>query len=162
MHENTIYLLGAIFALFVLIQILLLVRRKTVLQKKRVAWFTRPKNRPAVYVLQSRSNPDFFKVGYTSRKVETRIREIEAVHGPVSLIYSFRMPHAYAAEQRAHSRLSRAFGVKPLGREWYQVRRGKSYVKKAVLKSALSVKREAALKLSWPKKAKIFIWKEIE
>ena len=130
-------------------------RRATVLQEARVRWFRKPVNRPAVYLLRSRSNPHLFKVGYTARRVETRAAEIAVQHGDLEVVAFLRMPHAYAAEQDAHRRLSRAWGVTPQGGEWYVARGGKKKMLAAVLRSARRVRRTARLRGSWPKGARI-------
>lgn len=120
-------------------------------------WFKKPKNRPAVYLIQSLQNPNRIKIGYTSRRVEVRMREIAAKNGPVTLLFSLRMPHAYVTEQKAHARMRRIFGVRNLGGEWYLATPEKA--RTVILQSAHSTKSSSRMRMSWPKSAKILIWK---
>lgn len=123
-----------------------------------VPWLTRPRNRPAVYILRSLRDPQRIKVGYTARKVETRAAEIAAKHGPVEILFSLRMPHAYTAEQTAHRTLRGKWGVRNLGGEWY--RGNPESIRRTVLASARKTRRSAKLRLSWPKGGELFVWKD--
>lgn len=125
----------------------------------KVPWFRRPKNRPAVYLFQSVRDPSCIKVGYTSRKVETRMSEIAQKRGPVRLLFSLRMPHAYVAEQVAHKMLMRSRGVRSLGGEWYVA--DPARVRERVVSAAHRTRRQAQRRFAWPKGAEIFIWKDI-
>lgn len=134
-------------------------RRGSAPQDARVRWFSAPRNRPAVYMLRLRSNPEIIKVGYTARKVETRMAEIAAQVGPVDLLFSLRMPHAYAVEQMAHRSLRRAWGVKRVQGEWYRVSPHKA--RRVILRSARKVRMRARLRFSWPRQATIFVWRDL-
>lgn len=124
----------------------------------RIRWFSPPQNRPAIYIIQSVHDPRAIKVGYTGRKVEARMTEIAGVHGPVRLLFSLRMPHAYTAEQAAHKRLRSAWWVENIGGEWY--RGDPARIRRHVMRAARSTRRTSKLKLSWPGKTKIFTWKD--
>lgn len=132
--------------------------RRSVYQESRVGWFRKPRNRPAVYVMQSLADRSLFKVGYTSRKVETRKAEIERTHGPVRILLRVRMPHAYAAEMRAHRTLPRKFGVRALGGEWYRCASAPRILR-LVLRCARGTRRSAKLRFSWPHDNDISIWR---
>lgn len=124
----------------------------------KVPWFTKPKNKPAVYLIRSKLNPDMIKVGYTARKVETRMTEIAQVRGPVTLLFSLRMPHAYAVEQAVHRALNGARGVRYVGGEWYEADPKK--VRKVIMRQARKVKKRARWRFSWPRGGEIFVWKD--
>lgn len=151
-HTTALLALGAAALAFPFLAIR---RRGPVLQEARVRWFRKPSNRPAVYLLRSRRNPDLFKVGYTARRVEVRAAEIAQQHGDVEIVAFLRMPHAYAAEQEAHRRLARAWGVQPRGGEWYMARDGRKRMLSLVLRSARRVRRRARLRMAWPGGAQI-------
>ncbi len=136
----------------------LLTRGGPVFQSRGVSWFRRPTNRPALYIIQSLEDPRLIKVGYTARKVETRMAEIAAQRGKVRLLFSLRMPHAYAAEQAAHAALSRSWRVKTLGGEWYAG--DPARIRKIVMKAANGTRWRAKMRFAWPKNAKIFVWKD--
>lgn len=132
--------------------------RRVVHQEARVRWFRKPRNRPAVYVMRSLSDPSLFKVGYTARRIETRKAEIERVRGPVSIVMRVRMPHAYAAEMLCHRRLSAKMGVKALGNEWYRCR-SEDKILRCVRSSVYKTRRSAKMRFSWPHDNDISIWR---
>lgn len=124
----------------------------------QIRWFRTPQNRPAIYIIQSVQDPACIKVGYTGRKVETRMTEIAVKHGPVRLLFSLRMPHAYPAEQTAHARLRNTRRIRSLGNEWY---RGDAHrIRREVLKAARTTRRRAKWRFAWPGRTNIFVWKD--
>lgn len=124
-----------------------------------VPWFSRPTNRPAVYLIRSAVNPRLIKVGYTARRVETRMSEIAQEKGPVQLLFSLRMPHAFATEQAAHRAMRRARGVRHAGGEWYFA--DPKRARKIILREARRVRGRARRRFSWPKAGEIFVWKDL-
>lgn len=124
-------------------------------QDARVPWLRRPRNRPALYLMRLRADPRVFKVGYTSRRVETRRDEIAVSRGlvrdDVVICGIVRMPHAYAAEQLAHRRLRASRGVRGLGGEWYALTSGRpDRAERIVMGAARATRTVARLRLSWP------------
>lgn len=133
------------------------IRRKAVFQVSKVRWFRTPSNRPAIYIMKSKSNPKMFKVGYTSRRVEARAAEISAARGPVEIVAWVRMPHAYVVEQRVHARLKGTWRVKDLGNEWYLVknRKPEDLLKKVICSETRKVRILARMKFAWPEDGRI-------
>lgn len=126
--------------------------------------FLKPRNRPAVYLARSRSDPQLVKAGYTSRKVETRIRELEARSGHnLELIVFVRMPHAWHAEQRFHTSMLASGWQVPasagLGIEWYHVPSGRiGDVVDLLVRDSEKTERHAKRVWSWPHKARRAIY----
>lgn len=128
-------------------------------QNGSVPWFSRPSNRPAVYLIRSAVNPRLIKVGYTARRVETRMAEIAQERGPVHLLFSLRMPHAYATEQAAHRALRRARGVRHAGGEWYYADPARA--RRVIMREARRVRGRARRRFSWPRGGEVFVWKDL-
>lgn len=131
-------------------------RERGVYQERGIRWFRKPSNRPAIYIIQSVTNPAHIKVGYTSRAVEKRMAEIASKRGPVTLLFSLRMPHAYAAEQTAHRALQANRRIRYLGGEWY--RGDPARIRAITLRSAYKTRRRARLRLAWPDSSDIRVW----
>ncbi len=134
--------------------------RKRRRQKKNyVPWF-RTRGWGTVYLLQSRSEPALFKVGFTQRKTHTRRNELKGlVDGGLRIIFTVSMPHAYVTEQKTLKGLAgRWFGRRDRrGTEWFVLRRTETIhdIVQRILRSAREVQFEARLKFSWGKDSKI-------
>lgn len=158
-QQNVLFIFVALMVLSVLLAALSPRRRRGSALDDSVPWFSRPKNRPAVYLIRSVANPRLVKVGYTARRVETRMAEIAKDKGPVILLFSLRMPHAYATEQAAHRALRRAFGVRRAGGEWYLA--DPKRARRIIIREAKRTRGRAKRRMSWPHKGRIFIWKDL-
>ncbi len=113
-----------------------------------------------VYLLQSRSEPDLFKVGFTQRKTNTRRNELKGlVDGGLRIVFTVSMPHAYVTEHRTLKGLAgRWFGRRDRrGTEWFILRRRETMddIAARILRTAIEVRFEARLKFSWGGDSKI-------
>lgn len=158
-NETILIGLAVFGALCVLLAALSPRRGRRNAQNGVVPWFSRPTNRPAVYLIRSAVNPRLIKVGYTARRVETRMAEIAQEKGPVQLLFSLRMPHAFAVEQAAHRAMRGARGVRHAGGEWYHADPARA--RKIILREARRVRGRARRRFSWPKAGEIFVWKDM-
>ncbi|WP_445327200.1 GIY-YIG nuclease family protein [Yoonia sp. GPGPB17] len=128
-------------------------------RKNYIPWF-RTRGWGTVYLLQSRSEPALFKVGFTQRKTDTRRNELKGlVDGGLRIVFTVSMPHAYVTEQRTLKGLAgRWFGRRDRrGTEWFILRRRETIedIAARILRTANEVQFEARLKLSWGGSSKI-------
>lgn len=124
-----------------------------------VPWF-KTRGWGTVYLVQSRSEPELFKVGFTKRKTNTRRNELKRlVDGGLRIVFTVSMPHAYVTEQKTLKGLAgRWLGRRDRrGTEWFRLRRTETIddISTRILRCARQVQFEARLKFSWAKKSKI-------
>lgn len=150
------WLLAALVVIFVASQ--------TSGKRPSVPWFRKSTNRPALYLFQSVGDPYLVKVGYTSRKTESRQAELERKLGDrLVLVRRIRMPHAYVAEQLAHRYLGtkgwRLPWSRGLGGEWYLVPGERGLLETARLMeiAARDVEKQAKRRFSWHRTAEVTI-----
>ncbi|WP_366141913.1 GIY-YIG nuclease family protein [uncultured Tateyamaria sp.] len=134
-------------------------RKRRRQRKNHVPWF-RTRGWGTVYLLQSKTEPALFKVGFTQRKTHTRRNELKGlVDGGLRIVFTVSMPHAYVTEQRTLKGLARRwFGRRDRrGTEWFVLRRTETIddIAKRILRTAREVQFEARLKLSWSNNSEI-------
>ena len=134
-------------------------RRRHRQRKNHVPWF-RTRGWGTVYLLQSKSEPALFKVGFTQRRTHTRRNELKGmVNGGLRIVFTVSMPHAYVTEQKTLKRLAgRWFGRRDRrGTEWFVLRRTETIddIVHRILRSAKEVQFEAWLKFSWGNNSKL-------
>ena len=113
-----------------------------------------------VYLMQSRGEPDLFKVGFTTRKTITRRAELNRVAGDdMRIVSTVSMPWARECESVTLRRLRRSWLRKRdrRGTEWFRLRRGESIeqITSHIEAAARRVELVARLKLSWPRETRI-------
>ncbi len=106
--------------------------------------------------MQSRNEPDLFKVGFTKRKTIERRAELNRVAGDdMKIVFTISMPWARKSEALALRRLRRNPFRKrdKRGTEWFRLRSGEDIQKIAGGIEAASGRIEliAKIKFSWPK-----------
>lgn len=115
--------------------------------------------RGTVYLMQSRNQPDLFKVGFTKRKTKERRSELNRVAGDdMKIISTVSMPWARKCEALTLKRLKRNLWRKRdrRGTEWFHLRPGEHIqdISAKIEKAANQIELIAKLKLSWPKNVK--------
>jgi len=113
--------------------------------------------RGTVYLMQSRNEPDLFKVGFTKRKTIERRAELNRVAGDnMKIVFTVSMPWARKSEALALRRLRRNPFRKrdKRGTEWFRLQPGEDIQKIAGGIEAASNRIEllAKIKFSWPKR----------
>ena len=106
--------------------------------------------------MQSRGQPELFKVGFTKRKTVTRRQELNRVAGDdLKIVMAISMPWARKCEALALKRLRRnPFRKRDRrGTEWFWLRPGESIddISRRIHKSSERIEFVASWKLSWPK-----------
>ena len=113
-----------------------------------------------VYLMQSRSQPRLFKVGYTTRRTKDRRSELNRVAGDdMAIVATVQLPWARACE----TLLLRRLRFNPLrrgdrrGTEWFWLGRREdiSKIEIEMERTAKAIRRMAWLRLSWPSGASI-------
>lgn len=132
--------------------------RRSMRRQRRVGWFNWRATRGTVYLMQPRSRPDLFKIGYTVRPAEQRRRELEKKSDRgLEIICSVTMPHAYSLEQKLLRRMRGGWWIfrrraNTRGTEWFHLRPGEriEHIRDLVLWEARRTRLSAVLRFSWP------------
>lgn len=127
-------------------------------RQRTIGWFNWRAVPGTVYLMQPRSRPDLFKIGYTSRPAETRRRELEKKSDRgLQIICAVTMPHAYALEQKLLGRMRGGWWIfrrrrNRRGTEWFHLRKGERIerIRDLVLWEACRTRTSAVLRMSWP------------
>lgn len=132
--------------------------RRSHLKSSMIGWFVRRPVRGTVYLMQPRSRPDLFKIGFTTRRPNDRRRELErkADRG-LHIVCAITMPHAYVLEQRLLRRMRGGWWLfrrkaNRRGTEWFHHLPGEriEHIRRLMLWESDNVRRVAILKFSWP------------
>ncbi|MEP2628230.1 MAG: GIY-YIG nuclease family protein [Hyphomicrobiales bacterium] len=114
--------------------------------------------RGTVYLMQSRKEPDLFKVGFTKRLTKDRRAELNRVaQDDMKIVSTVSMPWARKCEALVLERLRRNMFRKRdrRGTEWFWLRSGETIgdVHNSIGKAARRIELISRWKLSWPKQA---------
>lgn len=161
---TTIFNIPVWLILLALIPVLLISVSGLLRSGSPVPFLSRKRRPTALYIFRGSRDNTLVKVGYTSRRFEARQTELQRDCGqPLELILLVRMPHAWYAEQRLHSWLSRKGWRLPrsagLGAEWYRipVRKQRGLIGMAQA-AADATRRQARRRFSWKKSDEVKAW----
>lgn len=135
-------------------------------RRKSIPWLRRRPTWGTVYLMQSETQADLFKVGFTKRQTKTRRAELHSkVEGRLLIRFTLSMPHAYFVEQLVIRRLRmRLFGRgDKRGTEWFRLRHFETipHIIRRIERAGRLIQLIARLKLSWPAGTEIRSWKNL-